>query len=1075
LKVMADPVPTDAELTRQVLRELQRNGYSCFLMGFADRPQDSLRASLSFLRAIQTGDELQLAQVVPPINAQEGLSDQVTEAGASEYSVEPHRQIGPSGVRLVGVPEGLSPEEVDRLPTVAVFPYQEARGRPPVYQPALPLPPESGVACEEHMAKERILNQAREFIGADDPLWHQTEPLPPLRIGFLGNTGHGKSTLVNALLGHSMLPRGTLGACTSAVVQIRAAPPGTDTFSVKATFLSLRDFALSLSENSYHDINVRIILGKKGLKKFLNPKDGLLSLPSIDERTNRLKDRMDPTYLDAMSRGSQLSQGLSVEEVADLLEEMVVAQHGVEGQVKDMGKGRGKGKEKLGEDEEEDEEEEEEESQDENLESLSPVIVSVEISGPFKYLPYNVELVDLPGLNDAVTAREMVTKERLRMCDRAIIVLTANNAFGQKTDSMLLKTALDAGISRANIILCPNKIDQSISEEDLQVHARRHLKLKSKDYELLASSLLQTLVATCRNKYSAELDKLLRCSETDKEADQAEQIHIGAITPIVPVSAKWVTSGTGLPVPSYCQILSTGVQLLRGLFHQYSMLYDRDLRAKLAFLRQTIDQRMEHKSSETSTLKEWFGSLTIPEDELPDLLFSLSNSARAVASEIREHGQWDILSVSRNQYSPPLQCAVRDGGFFRSRSKYNRQHIDIIQDICDVIQNRLRRSFAAYCNRIARWTNRTLEEARLILLQMNQPGIDRTLQPVRQALQHSIRNTQGSLSDDFLRQRIYDYIHFGLHPNFFQVLMDDTKNAVRGICQVLQDQLQSLEGDIMRSFQQLWTGLEQEPEDTQLEELLSLLESVGALRQDDISFLECPLCLEATPAFYHFIWCSHKHTSCFSCSAQWIQEALGDASGRFPFRCPDTSCREIVTSQHIRTRYRRLKLTSKEMHRFEQHEILAGMDRPVYCPNKDCGLPMEKSTIGEDGHAKCPYCGMSFCDQCRQAFHPGQECQKLAETEDLILKTTRPCPSCQFRVTHYRGHACHHIRPGGGCPQCHTHWCYNCGNIYPCGRCRAFCSDECSCPDCPFCKPGQPCSSCDADGSCRRCRPRGGI
>lgn len=184
----ADPA-NDVEVTRQVMRALQRNGYSCFLMGYADRPQDSLRASLSFLRAIQTGDELQLAQVLPPIRMESDAEGRVDNI-VSSTSVEPHREVGPSGMRLVGVPEGLGPEEIDRLPTVAVFPYQEAKGRPPIYQPALPLPPEEGdLAREKHMVKERNLNQAREFIGADDPLRHQTEPIPPLRIGFVGNTG----------------------------------------------------------------------------------------------------------------------------------------------------------------------------------------------------------------------------------------------------------------------------------------------------------------------------------------------------------------------------------------------------------------------------------------------------------------------------------------------------------------------------------------------------------------------------------------------------------------------------------------------------------------------------------------------------------------------------------------------------------------------------------------------------------------------------------------------------------------------------------------------------------------------
>lgn len=235
-------------------------------------------------------------------------------------------------------------------------------------------------------------------------------------------------------------------------------------------------------------------------------------------------------------------------------------------------------------------------------------------------------------------------------------------------------------------------------------------------------------------------------------------------------------------------------------------------------------------------------------------------------------------------------------------------------------------------------------------------------------------------------------------------------------------------------------------------------------------FADCPLCLDTRPSFYFFDWCHQGHRSCFECAAHWIREALRDAAGRFPFKCPDPLCGQVVREDQIRGCYRRLGLTGEELQRFARQEIEAGIDAPVYCPNRDCGLPMAGRTVSDDGHAKCAYCLYSFCVKCREAFHPGQGCRGLAETEDLIQRTTRPCPQCGLRVTHYRGHACHHIRPGGGCPGCSTHWCYNCGSRYPCGRCRTFCSDQCSCPDCPVCRPRHPCPLCDADGVCRTCR-----
>jgi hypothetical protein len=69
---------------------------------------------------------------------------------------------------------------------------------------------------------------------------------------------------------------------------------------------------------------------------------------------------------------------------------------------------------------------------------------------------------------------------------------------------------------------------------------------------------------------------------------------------------------------------------------------------------------------------------------------------------------------------------------------------------------------------------------------------------------------------------------------------------------------------------------------------------------------------------------------------------------------------------------------------------------------------------------------------------------------------------CTMLMTHFRGHgeakysdlvfarfssfglpallqsACHHIRPGGGCPRCHAHFCYECLTLYSVQQNGAF-------------------------------------
>ena len=94
-------------------------------------------------------------------------------------------------------------------------------------------------------------------------------------------------------------------------------------------------------------------------------------------------------------------------------------------------------------------------------------------------------------------------------------------------------------------------------------------------------------------------------------------------------------------------------------------------------------------------------------------------------------------------------------------------------------------------------------------------------------------------------------------------------------------------------------------------------------------------------------------------------------------------------------------------------------------------------------------------------------------TIDLLQRTSKPCPFCHVPISHYKGHGCHHIKPGGGCPSCHRHFCYICLHEYNGGcanRCPLFCNDNCGCPPCPDCRPGNSCNNCDGPrGMCQVC------
>ncbi|KAJ8614568.1 hypothetical protein CTAYLR_004077 [Chrysophaeum taylorii] len=142
----------------------------------------------------------------------------------------------------------------------------------------------------------------------------------------------------------------------------------------------------------------------------------------------------------------------------------------------------------------------------------------------------------------------------------------------------------------------------------------------------------------------------------------------------------------------------------------------------------------------------------------------------------------------------------------------------------------------------------------------------------------------------------------------------------------------------------------------------------------------------------------------------------------------------------------------------------------------------------------CPWCGRQSCLRCKVPAHSLLTCKEVKTGGPGVIATTlfveatsKPCPQCSFRITHHHGHACHHIRPGTGCLNCGTHFCYRClrrGTSGTSCGCRLFCQNSdivnnierlpyphdrrCGCPFCADCREGAPCPQCT--GGCVVCR-----
>ena len=231
------------------------------------------------------------------------------------------------------------------------------------------------------------------------------------------------------------------------------------------------------------------------------------------------------------------------------------------------------------------------------------------------------------------------------------------------------------------------------------------------------------------------------------------------------------------------------------------------------------------------------------------------------------------------------------------------------------------------------------------------------------------------------------------------------------------------------------------------------------------------------------------HTACmmsFSCVSAALDAILNQ--GLFPPECP--GCKAVkkvsfIPQQVLDMLAQENIITGATSDRFERQTLLSLQKF------KECPLCQQLSLSAEPGYKRvqCRHCLGHFCQICDAAWHEGVTCEVFQrekkqrngvdeETKLFIQASSKPCPQCGIPISHYFKHACHHIRPGTGCPNCHVHFCYVCltpyenqGNHRCENGCPLFCPNDrsCNCPTCPDCQPGRPCQLCDAEG-CPQCQ-----
>ncbi|CAN6217768.1 unnamed protein product [Urochloa humidicola] len=184
------------------------------------------------------------------------------------------------------------------------------------------------------------------------------------------------------------------------------------------------------------------------------------------------------------------------------------------------------------------------------------------------------------------------------------------------------------------------------------------------------------------------------------------------------------------------------------------------------------------------------------------------------------------------------------------------------------------------------------------------------------------------------------------------------------------------------------------------------------LADDEVPKFDCGICMETLPIFdlFHGMPCPHRF--CAPCMGKYIESKI--RAGEVPVPCPEPACKEeaeegggILDPEDCKKSIDYAVFISWS-DQLTERAIAPG--HRVYCPNRKCGVMLEKSTCGGGGKApvevRCPACRRMMCAACGLEWSTdgsGQhDCVEGAEA--MLVKGLaaerqwKQCPRCRMLV-----------------------------------------------------------------------------
>jgi energy-coupling factor transporter ATP-binding protein EcfA2 len=238
-----------------------------------------------------------------------------------------------------------------------------------------------------------------EWEGRLRHIFELSKQSPEVAVSLVGDTGVGKSTLLNALIGARVLPVSNMRACTAAITEVGYYP---GMYRAQIEFVSRESWQreIDLLLGDWQDVNASAGEDANG--------------DPWADMSRAVRDRLWAVYKPADDADPKDFNPLDLVEPPEITTALDVGM--AELQATDLNTFRKEVAQYL-----------------ESRHRFWPIVKRVSVQGPFQALRDGAKVIDLPGINDPNEAREEVTRLHLKTCRFVWMVFNIKRALTKAT------------------------------------------------------------------------------------------------------------------------------------------------------------------------------------------------------------------------------------------------------------------------------------------------------------------------------------------------------------------------------------------------------------------------------------------------------------------------------------------------------------------------------------------------------------------------------------------------------------------------------------------------------------------